>query len=47
MLERFAVGYQLGISWPLTADPILSAKDAAGRSLQSFTEDELPTMTVD
>jgi dTDP-4-dehydrorhamnose 3,5-epimerase len=53
---RYAVDYeqvlcwndsQLGISWPLTADPILSAKDATGRSLQSFTEDELPTMTVD
>ena len=38
---------QLGISWPLTTDPILSAKDAAGRSLHSFTEDELPTMTGD
>ncbi len=38
---------QLDISWPLTTDPILSAKDAAGRSLHSFTEDELPTMTVD
>lgn len=38
---------QLGISWPLTTDPILSAKDAVGRSLHSFTEDELPTMTGD
>ena len=38
---------QLDINWPLTTDPILSAKDAAGRSLHSFTEDELPTMTGD
>lgn len=38
---------ELGISWPLTTDPILSAKDAAGRSLHSFTDDELPTMTGD
>lgn len=35
---------QLSISWPLTADPILSAKDAAGRTLRSFAKHELPSM---
>lgn len=35
---------QLGINWPLTADPILSAKDAAGRPLDSFAKHELPSM---